>query len=64
MERQFRSLKTEWVPTSGYVNADIAQKDFSHHLMHHYNLLRPPQFNDAMSPPVAEEKLDTVSGAT
>jgi len=26
IERLFRSLKTEWVPSAGYVNAEIAQK--------------------------------------
>ena len=62
MERLFRSLKTEWVPSSGYVNAEVAQKDISHYLMHHYNWLRPHQFNDAISPAAAEEKLDSVSG--
>ena len=62
MERLISSLKTEWVPGSGYVNAEIAQEDISLSLMHHYNWLRLHQFNDAMSPAVAEEKLNTVSG--
>ncbi|MBM4206036.1 MAG: DDE-type integrase/transposase/recombinase, partial [Gammaproteobacteria bacterium] len=62
IERLFRSLKTEWVPSAGYVNAEIAQKDISHFLMHYYNWLRPHQFNDGISPAVAEEKLNTVSG--
>jgi putative transposase len=62
MERLFRSLKTEWVPSSGYVNAEVAQKDISHYLMHHYNWRRPHQFNDGIPPAVAEEKLNTVSG--
>lgn len=56
MERLSRSLKTEWVPSSGYVNAEIAPKDFSHYLMHNYNWLRPHQFNDGTSPAIAEEK--------
>jgi len=62
MERLFRSLKSEWVPSAGYVNAEIAQKDISHYLMHHYNWLRPHQFNDCTSPAGAEEKLNTVTG--
>jgi len=34
MERVFRSLKTEWIPTVGYMTAQEAQRDISHYLMH------------------------------
>lgn len=62
MERLFRSLKSEWVPTVGYATAQEAHRDISHYLMHRYNWLRPHQFNGGMAPAVAEEKLNVVSG--
>lgn len=62
MERVFRSLKTEWIPTMGYRNAQEAQRDISHFLMPRYNWIRPHQFNDGVAPARAEEKLDVVSG--
>ncbi|ETU81440.1 hypothetical protein Q054_02248 [Pseudomonas aeruginosa Z61] len=45
MERLFRSLKSEWVPSTGYLTAQEAQRDISHYLMHRYNWIRPHQFN-------------------
>ncbi|HGP4223228.1 TPA: IS3-like element IS222 family transposase, partial [Pseudomonas aeruginosa] len=57
MERLFRSLKSEWVPSTGYLTAQEAQRDISHYLMHRYNWIRPHQFNDGLPPAVAEEKL-------
>ena len=62
MERLFRSLKTEWVPSVGYMTVHEAQRDVSHYLMHRYNWQRPHQFNGGMAPAVAEEKLNFVSG--
>jgi len=62
MERLFRSLKTEWVPTLGYATIDEAHRDISHYLMHRYNWLRPHQFNDGLPPAIAEEKLKPLSG--
>ena len=56
MERLFRSLKSEWVPSTGYLTAQEAQRDISHYLMHRYNWIRPHQFNDGLPPAVAEEK--------
>ncbi|HEH6357978.1 TPA: IS3 family transposase, partial [Pseudomonas aeruginosa] len=55
MERLFRSLKSEWVPSTGYLTAQEAQRDISHYLMHRYNWIRPHQFNDGLPPAVAEE---------
>ncbi|EPB4446977.1 TPA: IS3 family transposase, partial [Pseudomonas aeruginosa] len=48
MERLFRSLKSEWVPSTGYLTAQEAQRDISHYLMHRYNWIRPHQFNDGL----------------
>ncbi|RSK75598.1 IS3 family transposase, partial [Pandoraea apista] len=62
MERLFRSLKTEWVPNTGYMTAPQAHRDISHYLMQRYNWIRPHQFNDRLAPAVAEEKLNAVSG--
>ncbi|MBG4488447.1 IS3 family transposase, partial [Pseudomonas aeruginosa] len=62
MERLFRSLKSEWVPSTGYLTAQEAQRDISHYLMHRYNWFRPHQFNDGLPPAVAEEKLNPLSG--
>ncbi|MEW5715694.1 IS3 family transposase [Pseudomonas sp. SB113] len=62
MERVFRSLKTEWIPTVGYRTAQEAQRDISHFLMHRYNWIRPHQFNDGLAPARAEAKLNVVSG--
>ena len=62
MERVFRSLKTEWIPTTGYMSDQQAQRDISQYLIHHYNWIRPHQFNGGMAPERAEEKLNVVSG--
>lgn len=62
MERVFRSLKTEWVPTMGYMSKQQAQQDISHYLMHRYNWIRPHQFNGGLPPAIAEKKLNFVSG--
>lgn len=62
MERLFRSLKTEWILTVGYMSAALAQQDIGRCLMERYNWRRPHQFNEELAPAVAEEKLDSVSG--
>ncbi|MDR8362774.1 IS3 family transposase [Pseudomonas sp. JL3] len=64
MERVFRSLKTEWIPTVGYRTAQEAQRDISYFLMHRYNWIRPHQFNGGLAPARAEEKLNVVSGTS
>ncbi|AVF54882.1 IS3 family transposase [Pseudomonas fulva] len=62
MERLFRSLKTEWIPTVRYMSASLAQQDIGRFLMQRYNWQRPHQFNSGLAPAVAEEKLNAVSG--
>ena len=62
MERVFRSLKTEWIPTVGYMTAQEAQRDISHYLMHRYNWIRPHQFNNGLPPAQSEKRLNVVSG--
>ncbi len=56
MERLFRSLKSDRVPSTDYLMAREAQRDISHYLMHRYNWIRPHQFNDGLPPAVAEVK--------
>lgn len=58
----FRSLKTEWIPFTGYLTGQHAQRDISLYLMDHYNWVRPHQFNDGLAPAKAEKKLKTLSG--
>ncbi|WP_172380269.1 IS3 family transposase [Vibrio sp. Vb339] len=62
MERLFRSLKTEWIPATGYLTQAQAKKDISHYLMSYYNRQRPHQTNDGLSPVNAENRLKSVSG--
>lgn len=37
MERLFRSLKTEWMPTVGYLGLAVARRDIDYYLMDYYN---------------------------
>ena len=64
MERMFRSLKTEWVPETGYPTLLEAQKDISHYLMSYYNEYRPHTHNGGLSPVMAEKKLNLLSGTS
>ncbi|MGG6812430.1 UNVERIFIED_CONTAM: IS3-like element ISEc31 family transposase, partial [Escherichia coli] len=40
MERFFRSLKTEWVPTDGYTGKDVARQQISSYILNYYNSVR------------------------
>ena len=62
MERVFRSLKSEWIPTQGYASLLDAQKDISQYLMGYYNEYRPHCHNQGLSPVMAEKKLNLLSG--
>ncbi len=55
MERLFRSLKTEWLPTTGYMSLREAKRDISYYLMDYYNWRRPHQHNDGIAPAEAEQ---------
>jgi putative transposase len=61
-ERLFRSFETEWLPSTGYMTAQEAQRDISLYLMHRYNWIRPHRFNHGLALAVAEEKLIVVFG--
>ncbi|WP_113706659.1 IS3-like element ISEc31 family transposase, partial [Escherichia coli] len=41
MERFFRSMKTEWVPTDGYTGKDVARQQISSYILNYYNSVRP-----------------------
>ena len=62
MERVFRSFINEWMPTTGYRSFIETKKDIGQYLMGYDNWYRPHRNNDGMSPPLAEEKLNYVSG--
>ncbi|GAB6069444.1 hypothetical protein JCM30760_05410 [Thiomicrorhabdus hydrogeniphila] len=62
MERVFRSLKTEWIPTTWYCSINEAQKDISRYLMDYYNWKRPHSYNDGIAPAVKEKVLNLSSG--
>lgn len=56
MERFFRSLKVEWVPTYGYRSFLQGQHNIVNYLIGYYSQLRPHQHNGSVSPNQAEEK--------
>ena len=58
----FRSLKTDWIPSVGYMSVQQAQRDISRYLMHRYNWIRPHTLNGGLAPAQAEKKLNVVSG--
>ncbi len=62
MERLFRSLKSEWLPATGYISLREAKRDISYYLMDYYNWRRPHQHNDGMPPAKAEDRPNQVSG--
>ncbi len=50
MERFVRSLKTEWIPSDGYPNPELAEADVLRYLTNHYNQARPHSFNGYKTP--------------
>lgn len=55
MERFFRSLKTEWVPTLGYKSLTDANNHVTSYIIGYYSQVRPHAFNDGKTPNKAEE---------
>ena len=62
MERLFRSLKSEWIPATGYLSMSEAMRDISYYLMTYYNWQRPHQHNDGLPPAIAENRFNLLSG--
>lgn len=56
MERFFGSLKSEWIPKTGYSNMEQAKSDVLRYLTHYYNRVRPHSYNNYLAP-VTMEKL-------
>ncbi|GAA3945746.1 hypothetical protein GCM10022278_01140 [Allohahella marinimesophila] len=50
MERFFRSLKTEWIPKSGYHSPSAAKADVLRYVTWYYNRVRPHSYNGYESP--------------
>ncbi len=56
MERFFRSLKTEWIPTIGYKNFNEAKQSIIGYIMNYYNQTRPHRYNAGISPNESEKR--------
>jgi len=56
MERFFRSLKSEWVPQTGYQSFSQAKHEIIDYIIGYYSQVRPHRHNDGLTPNVAEEK--------
>lgn len=54
MERQFHSLKIEWVPEHGYNNIADARDSISEYLMGYYSQTRPHRYNGGLTPNESE----------
>ena len=54
MERLFRSLKTEWIPKTGYRNFTEAQQAITSYLAGYYSSNRPHQYNGGLTPNESE----------
>lgn len=54
IERFFRSLKTEWVPSNGYLGKDEARRQISGYILNYFNSVRPHHHNGGLTP----EELD------
>lgn len=55
MERFFRSLKTEWVPETGYRSFGEAKRSIIDYIVGYYSPIRPHSFNGMKSPDRAEK---------
>jgi len=62
MERVIRSLKSEWLPVTGYTSLSEAKLDIDQYLMGYYNWRRPHQYNGGLSPAQAENRSKLLSG--
>jgi putative transposase len=56
MERFFRSLKSEWVPQTGYESFGQAKAAIIDYIIGYYSQVRPHQHNEGIPPNVAEQK--------
>lgn len=56
MERFFRSLKTEWIPTTGYRSFTEAKQRISDYILGYYSRLRPHSYNGGLTPNESEKR--------
>ncbi|EGR5064090.1 IS3 family transposase, partial [Vibrio cholerae] len=56
MERFFRSLKTEWVPASGYYSFCQAVQEIVRYIIGYYSQLRPHWYNGGLTPNESERR--------
>ncbi len=56
MERFFRSLKSEWVPETGYRSFDEAKVSITKYIVRYYSALRPHRHNNMLPPNQVEQK--------
>ncbi len=56
MERFFRSLKTEWIPMTGYRDIGEAKSEISRYVTGYYSQLRPHQYNGGLTPNESERR--------
>ena len=54
MERFFRSLKSEWVPNTGYRSFTEAKKKIMDYILGYYSEVRPHQYNGGLTPNKSE----------
>ena len=54
MERFFRSLKVEWVPTTGYKSFTEAKHHITDYIIGYYNNVRPHHYNAGLTPNESE----------
>lgn len=56
MERFFRSLKTEWVPTTGYRSFIEAENAVVNYIIGYYSQARPHSYNGGLTPNESEKR--------
>jgi len=60
-ERFFRSLKTEWVPETGFSSLPEAQAVVARYITGYYSLIRPHTFNGGLTPAETEARYQLAS---
>ncbi len=56
MERFFRSLKTEWIPTTGYRSFTEAENAVVKYIIGYYSRVRPHSYNGGLTPNESEKR--------
>ena len=56
MERFFKSLKSEWIPTTGYRNFTEAKQKIGDYIHGYYSRLRPHSYNGGLTPNESEKR--------